>query len=161
MAWNCTLAVIINPPTHDLDADKAARRIALGDICDAYITETVADFLLPNWKMKGGIGSTRLAFVHVTDIPDVITFDKVKSVLIAPVYDPLSTVEDRRELRLNAWNIPVSIIPQAIKTKLLADKEVTLSFVNVKSYLRKKLVVSRLDPTQDDITYSVQDGDLI
>ena len=62
--------------------------------------------------------------------------------------------------RSRAYRIPPSILPAAKRNKLLADREITVTWAQAKPFIRKKLVAVDTDASADDETTELTDGDI-
>ena len=156
---NVTLQVMLNAPDHPLEGMKAAARYKTGDILNVYITENCATLQGDSsYKLNSPCTHPRFAFVHITGVPDISinTIRKKLSIAIEDNTDPEKPTLVRRRL----WHIPTSIVPVGIRQTLLTDHEVTLTWSQVKPYIRKKLVSNALAPDTDNITTELQDIDL-
>ena len=142
---NITLQVIIDPPTHNI-SDRPlteAARSRPGDIVSVYFTENVGP-MNP---------SLPLGFIHITGAPDVPL-----QRLINKVCGPL--LEADEITRKHAWRVPPSVLPLALRNKLVADREITVTWTQAKTRIRKKIAATRLNPVSDDETTELTDGDL-
>ena len=147
-----TLQVMIEPPTHDLsyDAAKNAARNRRGDVIGVYLTSDVTEPPNPNG---------RLGFIHITGVPDVLSFDRIRERLTSAFHDPL-LVTEKVMWRKRKWRIRASVIPAGARNTLLTTKELTVTWLQAKPYLRRKEVFNRLDVTADDETAELSDVDV-
>jgi len=142
-----TLQVVIDAPAHAIRGDaKIACRYRAGDIVGVYLSDEI--LAPPN-------PSTRMGFVHITNAPDTYSFNTIKRVLTQPIITTHGGVDRRR-----AWRIPPSILPISARTTLINDREISYSWAQARPYVRKKLVVSLYDPSQDDEDTALVDEDL-
>lgn len=148
-----TLQVMVNVPTHGLNPMKAAMRYRNGDILAVYRTNTIADMVDGKWKMRRVITAPRSVFVHITNVPQILAQKAVRRLIER--HQPAGETFRRRHYR-----IPPSVVPQAIKDTLQADKEVTVSWTQAKQVIRRKSVTTLLDPSMDDESVELQDADL-
>ena len=131
-----TLQVIFNPKTHDLsyDTQKQARRYRRGDIVGVMLTGNTG---LPSFNRP-------FAFIHITGVPNR-PIAQIRARLTTPAFDPLVLVNDNpAQLRRRRWRIPRSILPQGIIDQLIANRQVTVTWAQVKPFVRKKLISNKL-----------------
>ncbi len=62
--------------------------------------------------------------------------------------------------RKRAWRIPPNILPGVKKNKLIANREITVTWAQVKPFIRKKRVTIDTDRTADDETTELTDGEI-
>ena len=168
-----TLEIMLEPATHDLsyDADKNARRFRRGDIFEVHRTTDIAtldgsgDYRLPS------IGTSVFGYIHVKNVPLAAAL-KIRAALTKDtgetitrsVTDPdtgeVTEVVEPYHSRRRKWRIPRSVIPAAAKTKLLAEREITVEWAVFRDKIRRKIITDRLDPSLDDESNAVSDSDL-
>lgn len=150
-----TLQIMVNVGTHDLSYDlmKAAIRHRNGDILAVYPTSDLADLVGGDYKFRDVISSPRSVFVHVRDVPQGLE-DKAIRRLIER-HQPAAEV-----FRLRLFRIPPSVVPAATLATLLAEKELTVDWLQAKQFIRQKSITTLLDPTTDDESTPLEDADL-
>jgi len=147
-----TIQIMLVPPTHDLSAspEKDAARYRRGDIVSVYLSSEITEAPSP---------ASRLGFVHITAVPDSIPFSKIKSELLSSSYDPVILI-DPDVWRKRKWRIPASVLPVDVRNTLLADREVTFTWSQVKPYVRKKIIYNKLNSSTDDESNVLVDVDV-
>jgi hypothetical protein len=150
-----TLQIMTNTQTHSLDtSEKESMRHKDGDIIGVHITKNLATKVGSDWKWNTNITSPRSMFMHVTNVPLNVA-KKIKERLTAPICPASET------FRMSKFIMPPRFIPTALLNKMLSDKEATITYTDMKSLVRKKSIVALLDPSQDDETAQLVDGDLL
>lgn len=101
-------------------------------------------------------------YVHITGVP-VATARKIKAQLtqqwLGPVLERYSedgTVK-RQENFGRQWRIPPSLIPSVARARLLADRQITVTWVNAKPLIRNmkrnaQIVDADLEADPDDVS---------
>jgi len=169
-----TLQIILEPSVHDLsyNPERDAMRYRRGDIHAGHLSTDVATFNggTGDYNITEGIGSSTFGYIHITGVPVNLAV-KARSVLSQstsetgmfekndPELGPIM-IEESDPYRICRWRIPRSVLPPAMLTALLADREITTTWALAKPRIRRKIVAVRLDPLQDDETNAVVDGDL-
>ncbi len=148
---NITLQVMLYPANHDLsyNLEKQAVRYRRGDIVKVYLTSEIVE--------PPTIG-TRMAFIHITGVPDVAPFEDIKNILTRSIHNEVYL--NRPVLRRRAWRLPNANLPQAIKNQLIATQEITVTWTQAKPYIRKKAIVNALDVLQDNEATEITDTDI-
>ena len=168
-----TLEIMLEPPTHDLsyDPEKAARRFRRGDILDVIRTDTFAELdVNGDYRITEGIGNLRFGYIHLLNVPNaraqqmrrVLTRDSGETIT-RQTNDPELGLVDTEHLdnwRKRAYRIPRSVIPTAARTKLLAEREITVEWTTFRSRIRRKIAANRTDPSLDDESNAVTDAEL-
>lgn len=151
-----TVQIMVNAPTHDLSYDpaKAAMRHRNGDIIGVYNTAQNAVLLGNTWHWNGVISSPRSVFIHIRNLPANLGA-KAERRLMGRI-KPATEV-----FRLSKYRLPPSILPPPMQAALIADREITMSWAQFKFLCRKKSITVLLDPSQDDESTSIVDGDLL
>ena len=151
-----TLQIMVNAPTHDLSHDPpmASMRYRNGDILTVYRTKDFATLTGETWNWNDVISSPRSVFVHITGVPLNLAI-KAGTRLT----DSIAAAGDT--FRRRKFRIPPSVVPIAFRNKLLADKEATITYTQVKAHIRKKSIVDVLDASQDNEDTALVDGDLL
>lgn len=147
-----TLHIMIKPATHPLPGLKGACRIAKGDIIDVYKATKYATLQEDgNYMLDKPPGHERFGFVHIKNVPNT---PSIRNKLISGIDIAGESVRQCK------WHIPPSMLPNVLKQKLLLEKQITVEWEVAKPYIRKKTVPVILDPSQDDISTSLTDGDI-
>lgn len=133
---NITLQVILNTKSHNVSPEKETRRYRQGDIVDVY--------------QAVGPPDGPLGFIHIIGFPNK-PYQQIRNRLIIPIYNPVIPAE---RLRRRRWTIQLPDMAQ-----LIADKEITMPWGQVRPYIRRKIVVNT-DPAQDDVSNEIADTDL-
>ncbi len=168
-----TLQIMLEPATHDLsyNPEKAAARFRRGDIFAGHLAPDVATLTSGTYNITEGIGSTVFGYVHITGVPTNLAV-KARNVLIFGTSetaievkpDPVTGLDEEHvsldDWRLRRWRIPRSALTPGSLNKLLADREITITWAKVKPRIRKKIIAVRLDPLQDDETTELTDADV-
>jgi len=131
------------------DALKQSRRYAQYDVVNVYLRSDVVE--------PPSINS-RLAFVHINNIPStpVFEFAKIKSALTQCV---ASVVTPNQVDRVREWNLAALSEPQ--KSLLISDREITLTFAEFKIVTRKKYVANVSNATLDTFDTVITDADIM
>jgi len=150
-----TLHIILKPADHALEGIRAASRLAKCDIIDVYKAEKYATLQDDgNYLLDSPPLHPRFGFVHIKNVPDILKEINIKNKLLEAV-EILG-----QPVRRKKWHIPPSILPDVVKKKILTDKEITVQWAIAKSYIRKKTTPVILNPSQDDISGVLTDGDV-
>ena len=167
-----TLRVFLNPASHDLsyNPQKAAFRNRRGDIFHVYLSDTIATLVGNDYILDGGaLGRDLFAWIHIRNVPNararqmhrVLTQDSGETRLsdeLDPETGLPQIVSDA--YRRHRWRIPQSVIPAAARATLLAEHEITVGWSNFRNAIRRKVIISRTDPSQDDESNSVTNSEL-
>ncbi len=171
-----TLEIILDPSTHDLsyDLNKEAGRYRRGDIVHFWLAEEHAtldangDYRL----IAGAAGVKVFGYIHIRNVPnpraarmrDVLmsstgeTKEVVKTHPLLPGEAPTETVPDM--FRKRKWRIRRGVMTPTIRDRLLAEREITGTWQQMKPLIRRKIIIIRNDASQDDESNSLQDSDL-
>ena len=163
MSKDFTAQVIYQPATHQLDGLANAHRYVVGDILAVWPVAEQATFDVDSgdWLLNDIINS-KFLFIHVTGVPDARDPRKlVESEFVANGSPILVDVQENPFIRRRArkFKINPSLIPSAGRAKLLADKQITVSFTAFKAVIQRKTVNVKLDSTLDTYDLLV-DGDM-
>ena len=150
---------MLSPKTPPVGREAMAYRP--GHFVAVYPATRVADKVGQNYLAKGGVGMPRTGYIHVIDVPDTISFKRVRRVVTnayrvwaLPEVNPRRIKKRRRLFRLRP-----SLVPAAARNRLLADREITVTFTQFKNFVRKLTVVDVDDPTTDTETVALDDAD--
>ena len=150
-----TLQVIVNAPTHLLaKPEHAAMRHRNGDVIDLIPTAELADLIGSEYKIRGEIRNPRFSFIHISDFPDE-QFERARR----RITEMITAASDK--LRLSRYRVLFSALPAPVRTALRDDREITMTWAQAKSVIRKKIITVILDPQQDDESTSIVDADLL
>lgn len=135
---NLTLQVIITPANHPLsDPAKRARRYTAGDVVDIFDADVVAPFNGTDHILRDVISDPRFVFVHVRGVPDR-PLGRIKDTLGAADIEyglvngePVIIAFHRRR----KFSLLTSSVPAALRNKLLADRQITVTWTQVKDYV--------------------------
>lgn len=147
------LQLLIAANTDDLsyDSAKAARRLIDGDIQQALEPTTIATYDGKDWIPDDVVGSPRCGFIFITGIPDgVTTIERINEVLSRsditytdiPLARPTAVKNNIRE-----WNISIGAMNPPTRNALLADRYVTISFNQLRSWCFSKRTSNAVDLT--------------
>lgn len=136
------LHVMLTPANHALPQDKADRRLSGGDIIDIFPASAVGTLISNDYMPNDVIGSHRLGFVFIKDVP-ISVLNKARQALIKS--HKSVTPEDNVQLLLRRiWGIDVQSVPVAARNKLLADRYITVTWLQAKSYIKNKVTATNL-----------------
>lgn len=142
-----TLHVMRVVATHTLPPNslKKASRYKIGDIIGASLTTSLATWNVPldKYEFDDVISSPRLAFIHCVGVPSRVA-EKMQEYLQQPIQN-----NDGELVRRVKYRFPPSVMPQGVKDTLNADKEITGDWSTIRNFIRRKVVVSNTDETQD------------
>lgn len=136
---NLTLQVIITPANHTLsDPAKNARRYATGDVVDIFNADVVSPFNGTDHILRDVISDPRFVFVHVRGVPDR-TLGRIKDTISTPDIEyvlvngePVSSSYHRRR----KFALLASSVPTAMRNRLMADRQITVTWTQAKNYVR-------------------------
>jgi hypothetical protein len=183
---NVTLVVVLNPANHALPNDKQARRNKRGDIVDIRFTSDVG---APQGRLGyvhiTGVPDRPLEFlkeklldpltvlIPYSDTVDQEFYDKWVAKGVWPMFAawPTTVVNNGNGTytatglryvlaRKRGWRIPASVLPANVRNQLLNNREITVTWLQAKPYVRNKIVADRFDSTQDDETTELSDSDI-
>ena len=120
------------------DDEKRWRR---GEIVDVFTLE----------QCPGPAGHPRHLHIHITGIP--FAFAKIKAVLTRAHVDDDSVDEPVVRAR-RKWCIDAASIPVGARNALVADREITVPWTQVKNYIKRRLAQART------LDANLADGDL-
>lgn len=136
-----TLMIMAATNAHDLPSDKEWARWTLGDIVDGW---AAAKYCVQSgsgstrtWNIKDTISTTKFYFIHIRDIPSS-TARRAREVLLGddvtmvPGPDGLVPKQNRRR----RWGFDFSLVPSGARAQLRTNKEITVNWSAVKSYLK-------------------------
>lgn len=147
-----SLQVIVVPATHTLPTEKHERRYVAGDIVDVISTAKLADWDGTEYRVRGGITSPRLGFVHITGIPDR-PLERIRNKLTRPYVDRDSVLVANPTgaiLKRRAWRVPPTSIPAPIRNRLQTRREITVTWAQVKNFVANKMDGAALTDTSFD-----------
>ena len=167
-----TLEIILEPATHDLsyDPEKAARRYRRGDIFEVHRSTDIATLTNGVYHLPS-IGTTVFGYIHIRGVPnararrmrEVLTQDTGETKTVSSIDPETRLFEDIEVLdnyRKRRWRIPRSVIPPTARTRLLADREITVDWTTFRDRIRRKIIANRLDVSRDDESNAIADTDL-
>ena len=125
-----TLHILAENKTHAATNESA--KWQRGQIVDCSQSADLAT-LSGNDYLFNDVISGAFVFVHVKDVP-VVDFDKFRARL--QTENPLG---GRRRYRVDVASIPVSA-----RNKLLADKEITITWATAKNYIQNDEIVTTI-----------------
>lgn len=158
-----TLQIMVNAPTHEIrhrnfdgaiDPEQTAARYRNGDIIAVHNTANSATFIAGAWRWNDVISAPRSVFVHISNLPNNLA-PKARRRLTG------SMRAGSDLLRRKQYRLPPSALPVPVQDALRDDREVTMTWAQAKTVIRKKIINVVLDPSQDDETTSIVDGDLL
>ena len=153
MSKDFTAQVIYQPAVHPLEGIKNAQRYIVGDILAVWpvADHSTFDTESGDWLLNDDI-NPKFLFIHVTGVPDSVNPEKlVEGDFVANGSPILDFARETPFIlrRARKFRIKPSLIPTAGRDKLLADKQITVTFQAFKAVVQKKVVTVKLDPTQD------------
>lgn len=157
-----SLQIVIDGNTKSLGGYKDAAKSRAGDVIDAIDTASFATLVGGEYRVNGGIGSVRLGFIHITGVPTTVS--KVRQLIKGGLHKKQTVTDDVTGLQRNVdvatlrkhkWRINPADVPLAARNKLIAQREITITWTQAKNFLKRKTVVSELDATQDSTTLIV------
>lgn len=163
MSKDFTAQVIYQPETHLLEGIKQAQRYVVGDILTVWpvAEHSTFDDDSKNWFLNDTT-NPKFLFIHVTDVPDNVDYAELVIEEMVPNGSPImdSAKETPFILRRNRkFKIDLSLISVQDSAKLLADKQITITFQAFKAITQKKIVNDKLDSTHDSHNL-ITDGDI-
>ena len=160
MSYDITIQFILAPSTHPLTGIADASRYQEGDVIDVVPAT--------RWAVKQGAdyiafankGCPTFGLLHITGVPDLISIERIKSVLTSSIigYEHVLATEQTMLRRRQVSLIRALAMPDTVAT-LLADREVTRSWLSVVGVLRKRVVADVYNRDADDITITLSDVD--
>jgi hypothetical protein len=160
MTFPVTLQIMAVPQDRDYgDPLKNAMRLKKGDLIAAYDTLQQADWdeVEGEYRIKGGISATSpFYYIHMLECPYPHTQvnGKIVRALTEFKVDDADTM-----IRRAAFRVQYETLPQSLKDKMVAEKELTGQFLAIKSFVGKKNAPVTLDTSQD-VEQPMVDGDL-
>lgn len=135
---NLTFQILVAPATHNLaDPAKAARRYAVGDVVCVWDADAVAPYNGTNHLMRDVISSTKYVFVHVRNVP--VTLERARERLLADDVT-VGTFEGEVAIigyfRRKKFGAELASIPANIRNRLQADRQITVTWTQVKNYIK-------------------------
>ena len=136
---NLTLEILVAPATHPIaNPDKAARRYAVGDIISVFDADIVAPYNGTNHILRDVISTTKFVYVHVRGVPDR-PLDVVREKLLDSDVEIGTFTEGRAIIgyyRRKRFNAVLSNIPNNIRNRLNTDRQITVTWTQVKNYVK-------------------------
>lgn len=87
----------------------------------------------------------RTGWIFITDIPDTISFDRVRNVLISAEIN--YTFVPPKRVKNKKFKIPVAAIPATVRNALVSNRYYTISFIQAKDYVQHKTQLRALQDT--------------
>ena len=132
------LQIIINEPTHPLqNPEQEAMRLKNGDIMQAFLATRIGDLSGSDYIPRQPVTSPRMGFVFITGVPNVV-IKKLHRFLTSEHMD-ISDPLDVKTLVRRKWGIPFAGVPAPILNELQTNKYITVTWTQVKNYLRNKI----------------------
>lgn len=153
---NCTLEVQVSP-------GQRQGAYHTGDVLSVYMTEDLAEETEGEWRFRDTIENSPFHYIHVTGVPDSVKIETIISEYKVPNGSPDLTYARENPyitVRRRKWFIDASKVPLIAKKKLKQNKEITVTFDQLKKVLAKKRAVDHDDPTRDTVDSYVQDSDI-
>lgn len=137
---NLTLQILIAPATHTIsDPAKIARRYAQGDLVCIWDSDVVAPYNGTAHLMRDVISTVKYVFVHVRNVPAQVTLDRARNRLLAEDID-VGTFEGEVVIigyyRRKKFGVALANIPTNIRNRLLSDREITVTWTQVRNYIK-------------------------
>ena len=153
-----SLEVMIDPAT--APPDREAMNYRRGEVVAGYPTSRVAEWNGTEYKANGGVGMPRTGYIHVRDVPANVA-PKLRQVLTRDMYEIEGDGVTIKKLRRRLWRFVPSDIPANVMNRLLNDREITVTFTQLKNYVRKRLISAVVpdDPSADSDTALIADSD--
>lgn len=152
-----TLHVMLDAQTHDISANgviAVAQRYVNGDI--------IAVLPFDSTRQAPPVNG-RLGYIHVTGIPDTITFEQARDVITN--YTLADTILDstdnnkRKPARLSKFNCRLDRLNNPETSELTTTKELTITFNRAKRLVNRKAIVDAYNATLDQEGADLSDGD--
>jgi len=146
-----SLTIYANPPSRDFNKRMSHTWHMPGDTIDVQM-----------WHGET-IGSPRFVFIHVMDLPEPrpvpVLLDRLKRMLLSQIK---KIIPDKRRIlvRTRKWRVVFSRLPQSMQNALQRDRNITITWDQLKIILRTKTVVDEFDPSADTDQVVIADGDL-
>lgn len=131
-----SLALIGSQTTHALPPWKEGGRWKHGQIQKVHLADSVADLIGGDYKIRGGIGSRILVFVHIKNVPHAI--DDLEAQLLPRIMND----EGDQHLHRSSFRLRFSELPIGARTQLLSDREVTVEWAAIKPFLKHSVTDS-------------------
>ena len=145
-----SLTIYSDPPARDFSKPKSHQWYRKGDIINVQM-----------WHGEP-LGAPRFVFVHVVDIPEPRPveqlFERLYTLLMSTLFEQIG--EERVLLRRRKWRLVFSRMPAAQQTALRDDRNITLTWRQLKVLLRTKTIHDNIDPSQDTGKIAIEDSDL-
>ncbi len=136
---NLTLQILVAPSQHVIsDPAKNARRYAVGDIVCVWDADVVAPYNGTAHILRDVISNLKFVFVHVRGVPDR-PLDLIRDRLCADdsdfgYFDGQLTV--LAYYRRRKFAAVLADIPTNIRNRLNADRQITVTWTQVKNYVK-------------------------
>lgn len=141
-------------------APSGVDREEQGDVIDVFLTPPGGS--MPNAGVK-------FYFIHITGFPDMdaAKAKRIRDKLTAfdhvgrGTFDPKTGLEDTDLRNSRVWHVPRGALPASIRNQLRNNGEVTVTWDQAKSRIRRKLVkILRDDSTNGDAYDPVQSTEI-
>lgn len=162
---------MLSPATHDLSYNpkKEAERYRRGDVFGVHnstdiATKTNGVYHLPS------IGTKVFGYIHILDIPNararrmkrVLTrgTGETQQIDILNEIGLVESIAQPDDYRRRQWLVVISLLSNNARSRLISDREITVTWPQFRGKIRKKVVTNRLDVSLDDESGAVTDTDL-
>jgi len=162
-----TLQILARQPNDNIKATDTirARRYKPWDVFALHPTNQIATLTDGSYRMNAVIGTLAYVYIHVTDVPDK---DRLENLVVSEyVANGTPEINDAKEnpfimRRRRLWYIDSSLLPQPVKDALApdGDREVTMTWPQLRSVCAKKKVTDGADASKDTQDKMLEDGDL-
>ncbi len=148
-----TIEVISRETKHTLTAEKEAARYKVGEILDIHMSDGLVPKVKGEYVVTGIPEKFKTMFIHITGVPvsregfEVLR-DKLTRVQMIPVVE---SMHSRR-----AWRVDIDAIPATAKDKLLAEKQINVTWTAAKPFIKK----TDIQATYTKVDRNVSDSDL-
>ena len=153
------LEIMISAPIPP--AGREAFTYRPGHVVATYPASRIAKRVGQNYRARGGVGMPRTGYVFVTGIPDSIDSQKFHRVMTDAyrVWAIPAVAPIRRKKRRRLRRIRFSLMSQAMRDKLQNDREITITFTQLKAMMRRLTVVDDNDHRTDIEVVALSDSD--
>jgi len=156
-----SIEIMLSAPTPPAGREALAWRPGHG--VAIYPAARIADRVGQNYRARGGVTMPRTGYIHVLNVPGNIGWRKFRRALTNSyrVDDPIVQIDGKKQVkkRLRLFRLRPSLVPAAARSQLLADREITVTFTQLKNYVRKLTVPNVSDPSLDTETIALIDAD--
>jgi hypothetical protein len=138
---NLTLQVLVAPSQHNIpDPVKRARRYDVGDLVCVWDADVVAPYNGTAHILRDVVGP-EFIYIHVRDVPAQITLERAREKLLERdeefgFFDGEMTVLAYH--RRKKFGAVLADIPTAARNRLQSDRQITVTWTQVKNYIKHR-----------------------